>query len=149
MYLVHCNFCNWLPFFTGHCSGKLAVLPQTSLLNIRGEGKKSREGNGWNVGGATTGLDGKGTDEEKEEDRHPPHVRSAPTFQPRLRIWSLRVLGTPASYAERLNRSRYRLDMFYSLSCPTVIPSLTVWENDRIKRHHWTKAHILIMMTFQ
>jgi len=35
----------------------------------------------------------------------------------------------------------------YSLFCPTVIPSLTVWENDRIIRHYWTKAHILITMT--
>ena len=39
-------------------------------------------------------------------------------------------------------------DMFYSLSRPTVIPSVTVWENDRIIRHYWTKAHILITMTF-
>jgi len=39
-------------------------------------------------------------------------------------------------------------DMLYSLSCQTVIPSLTVWENDRIIRHYWTKAHILITMTF-
>jgi len=40
------------------------------------------------------------------------------------------------------------VSMLYSLSCPTVIPSLTVWENDRITRHYWTKAHILITMTF-
>ena len=37
------------------------------------------------------------------------------------------------------------MDMFYSLFCPTVIPSLTVWENDRIARHYWTKAHILLI----
>jgi len=30
----------------------------------------------------------------------------------------------------------------------TVIRCLTVWENDRIIRHYWTKAHILITMTF-
>ena len=35
------------------------------------------------------------------------------------------------------------MDMFYSLSCPTVILSLTVWENDRKIGHYWTKAHIL------
>ena len=40
------------------------------------------------------------------------------------------------------------MDMFYSLFCPTVIPSLTVWENDHIIRHRWTKAHISITMTF-
>ena len=37
---VPSNFCNWLSFFAGHC-GKLTVLPQTSLLNLKGEGKKT------------------------------------------------------------------------------------------------------------
>ena len=41
------------------------------------------------------------------------------------------------------------MDMSYSLSCPTVIPSLTVWENDRIKWHRWTKTHVLIPTTFE
>jgi len=36
------------------------VLPQTSWLNLRGEGKKDAGGNGWNVGG-----DGKGDREGK------------------------------------------------------------------------------------
>jgi len=40
------------------------------------------------------------------------------------------------------------MDMFYSLFSPTVIPSFTVWQNDRIIRHYWTKAHTLIKMTF-
>jgi len=47
------------------------------IAEVKGEGKKSREGNGWNVGGAITG-DGEGTEEEKEGDRHPPNVRSPP-----------------------------------------------------------------------
>jgi len=37
------------------------------------------------MGGAETG-DEEGTDEEKEGDRHPPHVRSPPTFQLWLRL---------------------------------------------------------------
>jgi len=41
------------------------------LLNLRGEAKKSGEGNGRNMGGAITG-DG---DEDKKGDWHPPHVR--------------------------------------------------------------------------
>ena len=76
MYLVPSNFCNWLPFFAGHC-GNLTVLPRTSLLNLSGEGKKSSEGNGRNMGGAITG-DGEGTEEENK--RQSPHVRSPPTF---------------------------------------------------------------------
>jgi len=39
VYLVLSNFCNWLSFFAGHCE-KLTVLPQTSLLNVRGEERK-------------------------------------------------------------------------------------------------------------
>ena len=39
-------------------------LSQTALLNLRGEGKKSRVGNGWNMGGAITG-DGERTEREK------------------------------------------------------------------------------------
>jgi len=37
-------------------SWKLTVLPSTSLLNLRREGKKSREGNGWNMGGNVEGT---------------------------------------------------------------------------------------------
>jgi len=37
------------------------------------------------MGGAITG-DGEGADEEKVGDRHPPHMRSPPTFQPCLRL---------------------------------------------------------------
>ena len=55
-----------------------------------GEGKKSREENGWNTGGAITG-DGEGTEvkqEEQEVDRRPPHVRS-----PWLRLWPYSVVS--------------------------------------------------------
>jgi len=62
--LVPSNFCKWLSLFAIHC-GKLAVLPQTSLLNSRVEGKKSMKGNGRNMSEATTG-DGEWTREEKE-----------------------------------------------------------------------------------
>ena len=61
------------------------MFPQTTLLNLREEGKKSREGNGRNMGGAITG-DGEGTEEEKERDPRSPHVRSLPTLQPWLRL---------------------------------------------------------------
>ena len=37
------------------------------------------------MGEATTG-DGEATEEGREGDRHPPHVRSPPTFQPLLRL---------------------------------------------------------------
>ena len=43
LYLIPSSFCNWLPF----CRGK--VLWEADLLSkvkSRGEGKKSREGNG-------------------------------------------------------------------------------------------------------
>ena len=39
-------------------------------------------------------------------------------------------------------------DMSYSLSCTTVIPSLTVWDKERIIRHCWTKVHISITTTW-
>jgi len=50
--------CIWSPptfatgfhFSLGSCR-KVTVLPQTSWLNLRGEGKKDADGNGWNVGG--------------------------------------------------------------------------------------------------
>ena len=45
-----------------HCR-KLAVLPQTSLQNLRGEGKTSRVRSGSNMSGAITG-EGEGTVEE-------------------------------------------------------------------------------------
>jgi len=45
VYLVPSNFCNWLSFFAVHCR-QLTMLPLTSLLNVTGEGKKTREGNG-------------------------------------------------------------------------------------------------------
>jgi len=41
------------------------VLSQTSWLNLKGERKKSREGNGRNTGGAITG-DGEETEEWKK-----------------------------------------------------------------------------------
>jgi len=62
---------------------------QTSSLNLRGEGKKSGVGN---MGGAITG-DGKGAEEEKEGNRHPPHVRSPPTCQ-LWRCWLGRYFAT-------------------------------------------------------
>ena len=40
------------------------MLLQTSLLALRREGKKSRKGNWWNMGGAIIG-DGEGTEEKK------------------------------------------------------------------------------------
>ena len=48
VYLVLSNFCNWLPFFAVHC-GKLTVLLQTSLLNLRGQkrGVGKRMGETW------------------------------------------------------------------------------------------------------
>jgi len=48
---------------------------QTSLLNLRGEAEE------YGTDGAITG-DGEGIEQEMEGDRHPPHVRSPPTFQP-------------------------------------------------------------------
>jgi len=46
-YLIpsHPVFATGRHFFAGH-RGKLAVLPQTSLLNLRGKGKKNSGGNG-------------------------------------------------------------------------------------------------------
>jgi len=41
------------------------MLPQASLLNLRGEGNKSMEGNWRNMDGALTG-DGGGAEEERE-----------------------------------------------------------------------------------
>ena len=75
---------------------------QTSLLNLTGEGKKSRERIGWNEGGATKGDRGARTEEEKEGDRHPPQGRSPPTFQPRLCLWCEQaiVLYTLAQLAQ-------------------------------------------------
>jgi len=45
VYLVASNFCNWLSFFRWALWQAYSAF-QTSLLNLRGEGKKSREGNG-------------------------------------------------------------------------------------------------------
>ena len=42
VYLVPSNFCNWLPFFLWAVWEE----DQTSLLNLRGEGKSSRKENG-------------------------------------------------------------------------------------------------------
>jgi len=42
VYLVVSNFYNWLPFSLGTVLWEAySILPQTSLLNFRGEGKKS------------------------------------------------------------------------------------------------------------
>ena len=49
-----------------HCR-KLAVLPQTSLQNLRGEGKKSRVRSGSNMGAAITG------DGERTVEQHTGH----------------------------------------------------------------------------
>ena len=69
VYLVPSNFCNWLSFFAGQW-GKLDLLAEFK----RGEGM---------MGGAITG-DEEGMEEKKEEDLHPVHLRSPPTFQPWL-----------------------------------------------------------------
>ena len=45
------TFATGCHFFAGHCGGKYALIPQTSSLNLRGEGKKSRLGNGWSNNG--------------------------------------------------------------------------------------------------
>ena len=47
------------------------------LAEFKGKGKTSREGSGWNTGGATTG-DGERAEEENQGD--PPHLRSTLTF---------------------------------------------------------------------
>ena len=60
------------------------MIPQTCWLNVKGKERAVGKGMGErDMGGAITG-DGEGTKEEKEGDRHPPHVRSPPTFQPWL-----------------------------------------------------------------
>ena len=68
-------------FFAGH-RGKLIVLPRTSWQNLRGEGKKSGEWDGWNIGGAVTG-DGEGTGEERKGIG----IHPTQTFQPWLRVF--------------------------------------------------------------
>jgi len=40
------------------------------------------------------------------------------------------------------------MDMFYSLSCQTVIPSFAVWDKYCRIRHYWAKARIIIATTF-
>jgi len=59
--------------------------PQTSLLNVTVKGKKSREGREWVKRGRITngrrGRDGRG---KGRGSQYPPHVRSPPTFRPRL-----------------------------------------------------------------
>jgi len=54
---------------------------------LRRKWNRSMKGNGWNMGGAVTG-DAEGMGEVKEGDRHPPHVRTPPTFQPWLNLWA-------------------------------------------------------------
>jgi len=75
--------CIWLPptFATG-CN--LESRPDL-LANLRGKGKRSMKGNGRNMGEAITG-DWEETEDEKGGHRHPPHVRSPPTFQPWLHL---------------------------------------------------------------
>jgi len=41
------------------------------------------------MNGAITEGGGEGTEEEEEWNRHPPQVRSTPTFQPWLRLWTV------------------------------------------------------------
>ena len=41
------------------------------------------------MGGAITEGGGEGTEEEEEGNQHPPHVRSTPTSQPWLRLWTV------------------------------------------------------------
>ena len=114
------NFCNCLSFFAVHCE-RVTVLPRTSLTNLRGEEKKSvGKGIGRNMGGAIRG-DGKKAEEEKEEDRHPPHVRSPPTFQPWLR------------------------QCFYALNTPVLSPTFPYYSNHlRISRG--TARHLPILV---
>jgi len=52
VYFVPSSFCNRLSYFVGRCWRlRPTVLIQSSLLNLRGEGKKSREVNGWSSNG--------------------------------------------------------------------------------------------------
>jgi len=103
------------------CTERVTVLPRTSLPNLRGEEKKSvGKGIGRNVGGAIRG-DGKKAEEEKEEDRHPPHARSPPTFQPWLR------------------------QRFYALNTPVLSPTFPYYSNHlRISRG--TARHLPILV---
>ena len=75
--------CIWLPptFATG-CN--LESRPDL-LANLRGKGNRSMKGDGRNMGEAITG-DWEETEDEKGGHRHPPHVRSPPTFQPWLHL---------------------------------------------------------------
>ena len=88
-------------------TGLLTMLSKTSLLNLSGEGKKRRGGNGWNLGGAITG-DGEWTEEENQRDWHPPHVTSPPTFQPWLHLWWQKGLYASYSTPCRTLRLRFR-----------------------------------------
>ena len=75
--------CIWLPpTFATDCN--LESRPDL-LANLRGKGKRSMKGNGRNMGEAITG-DWEETEDEKGGHRHPPHVRSPPTFQPWLHL---------------------------------------------------------------
>ena len=87
LYLVPSNFCSWLSFFSW-APWEAYNVPQTSLLNLRGEGKKSRQGSGSNMDGTIMG-DGEGTIEEyKDGGRHPPYVSSPSNYT---------AYGSPAS----------------------------------------------------
>ena len=71
-YLDPSNFCNWPSFFCWELREAYSASPDL-LAELKGEGKKSRKGNGWNMGEAITGDgDGKeGKDGGKWLDIHP------------------------------------------------------------------------------
>ena len=74
VYLVPSNYCNWLSFFLWLLreayNASSAVRIGNGMVKHwrRDNGRQERNGGG------------------NEEDRHPPHVRSLPTFQPWLRL---------------------------------------------------------------
>ena len=75
--------------------GSLQCLHILDLLaEFKAGGKKSREGNGWNMSGAIITGARERTEEGKEGE--PPHVRSLPTFQPWLRLCNVLPLLCPA-----------------------------------------------------
>ena len=74
--------------------GSLQCLHIDLLAEVKAEGKKSREGNGWNMSGAIIAGTRERTEEGKEGE--PPHVRSLLTFQPWLRLCNVLPLLCPA-----------------------------------------------------
>jgi len=84
------------------------------LLNLRGEGKNSREGSGWKIGGGRTG-DGEGTMEEYNEGgRHPPLQLYHPFY--------LFLDPTPTDSISTIKRllHQYQFMLSFSRSLPLV-----------------------------